>query len=93
MKSLTALIFCLLSYPAVAEIVPPPPNYTVSGDTVIDSQGEQNDDPQHAVTLTTQEAPVVNANDTVVDNNLLQSWIVRRNGDIARAAQSPQLIK
>ena len=93
MKKLQIVSFWLLSFSAFADITPPPANYTMSGDVVIDANGEINDDPEQPVSLTGTEAPQVQSNLDAVNSNQEQNWIKRHEGCQLRADQNPALIK
>lgn len=55
--------------------------------------GEQDDDPEDTVTLTTTEVSSVGTTATKADSGIKQEWLTRRKGADARALVNPQLIK
>jgi hypothetical protein len=74
------LILCCLAIPfsAVADIVPPPANYSIAADdTVIDATGQVNDDPEQVLRLTTTEVPTVKNEVKQVESKVEQDWKTR----------------
>lgn len=79
MKLITMLAFCTLSFSVLADIAPPPPNYTklTTVDDAIDVIGEIDDDPEQEVVLTAAESVVVKTDITQSKNDLKKIWQLR----------------
>jgi hypothetical protein len=80
MKKIMLIPGLLLSLSAVAEIAPPPANYTIAADdTVIDATGQVNDDPEQVVDLTSTEVPTVKSEVKQVETEVQQDWQTRHD--------------
>ncbi len=78
MKTILILGCFAIPFYAVADIVPPPANYSIAADdTVIDATGQVNDDPEQVISLTPTEIPVVQNNDRQVDTKVELDWKLR----------------
>lgn len=80
MKTILFLIGLGMSFSVIADIEPPPANYSIAvDDTVIDASGQVNDDPEQVVKLTTTEIPVVKNEVKQVEEKVEEDWQTRIN--------------